>query len=759
VQPRHAVGGGADHDLAQAVVRALDAALAPALPEEDQPLRVQLAEPRVEPRRAALGGRQQLRRDRLPGDRDQLEQRPRARVEPRQPGRQHAVERHALAVPRGRQCTWLSGQVLDRRRDQERVAARLGGQARGPRLGRQVGGLQQPARQRLGVGGREQPDVDVDHALVGDHAPLDPLELLQRRPRARPVAAVGRQHQQRRRVRRGQQLVEQAHAVDVGPVQVVDRQDHRSAQRQRVQQPLERGERPPPRLVLDARRVDGRRQPRRVHPRRLLHQGDALEHREQPRQLAGVRAEQRRHLLGRLRQQVIGERVDQAVERLERHRLVLVAAAREDHRVAAVGQVGEEPLPERRLARARHAAQVRAGRSPAGRLGERVLERGALAGPPDQPGLARRPGRPRHGLADRSGSPLRRVALRRDDAVAPGQHVRAGGPLGRVAAQQRGDQGGQRRVVGDHRRRRVVELLGQEHLRRRADVRQAAGQGLVQDHAERVPVARRGRELAGALLGRHVQRGAGVQRRLREARARDLRDQPEVEDDHAVARRDQHVRRLEVAVQQVVGVERLDRERQLADQPAHARRVAAPHSHGGAHVDALDEFHGDAPRRPVRHQLVERHQIGVTDPGHAAKLVLEAVQLRGAHPQQRLDGHARAVSPVDRLVDDAHAAGADLAEHRVRPEFAGQRGATAAARAAPPSIGSPVAIPSGDSASAVSPTAVLANCIANENFAGSSRPRCGGPSGGGAALGVDRSDMGRRTRLTREQVPVAGPSW
>jgi hypothetical protein len=287
-------------------------------------------------------------------------------------------------------------------------------------------------------------------------------------------------------------------------------------------------------------------------------------------------------------------------------------------------------------------------------------------------------------MALRTGPDLRCGASRSGETtrhpVAPGQHVRAGGSLGRVAAQQRGDEGGQRRVVGDRRQRRVVELFGEEHLRRRADVRQAAGQGLVEDHAERVPVARRGRELAGALLGRHVQRGAGVQRRPREARAGDLRDQPEVEDDHAVARRDQHVRRLEVAVQQVVGVERLDRERQLADQPAHARRVATTHSHGGAHVDALDEFHGDAPRRPVRHELVERDQIGVADPGHAAKLVLEAVQLRGAHPQQRLDRHARAVSPVDRLVDHAHAAGADLAEHRVRPEFAGQRGDGGGAR-------------------------------------------------------------------------------
>ena len=59
----------------------------------------------------------------------------------------------------------------------------------------------------------------------------------------------------------------------------------------------------------------------------------------------------------------------------------------------------------------------------------------------------------------------------------------------------------------------------------------------------------------------------------------------------------------------------------------------------------------------------------MADLGHAAELVLEAVQLRGAHAQQRLDGEALASAHVRGLVDGSHAAGAEGAQIRYGPTW------------------------------------------------------------------------------------------
>jgi hypothetical protein len=52
-----------------------------------------------------------------------------------------------------------------------------------------------------------------------------------------------------------------------------------------------------------------------------------------------------------------------------------------------------------------------------------------------------------------------------------------------------------------------VLLLGGEDLEGGADEREAAGEGLVEHHADAVPVAGGGRGLAGGLLGGHVRGG------------------------------------------------------------------------------------------------------------------------------------------------------------------------------------------------------------------------------------------------------------
>ncbi len=107
----------------------------------------------------------------------------------------------------------------------------------------------------------------------------------------------------------------------------------------------------------------------------------------------------------------------------------------------------------------------------------------------------------------------------------------------------------------------------------------AAGQDLVEHHAQRIHVGHGGDRLAADLFGRGVvqgeraQAGAGVVERLL-GRVEQLGD-AEVEQAHVVEWRDQDVRRLEVAVHDQVGVRVADRVADLQEQ-LHARGHARP---------------------------------------------------------------------------------------------------------------------------------------------------------------------------------------
>jgi hypothetical protein len=346
-----------------------------------------------------------------------------------------------------------------------------------------------------------------------------------------------------------------------------------------------------------------------------------------------------------------------------------------------VADVVEEAAHERALAHARAAVDEDArGCARRGAL-ERGLEDLAFGAPADE----RRALRAREHGAAAGGHPQ------------PAQHVRTGGPVGGLAAEQIHAQRLEilGRVGHERARPRRIQLpLGHEHLHRRAHEGQAAGERLVEHRADRVPVARLGERGGGALFGRHVAGGADDRLAARARVEVEIGEQAEVEEHDAAGRRDQDVRRLEVAVQLAQLVQGRDAGGELVQRRAQAGQVdrgaRRPRRGGGfvgpggrgrrragqgvlegarlaradpaEEVDAVDELHGDEPVVALADQLAQADQVHVVHVGERAELLLEAEQRVRLELAQHLEGHAAAVGVIDRLVDDAHAAGADPPE-------------------------------------------------------------------------------------------------
>jgi hypothetical protein len=387
----------------------------------------------------------------------------------------------------------------------------------------------------------ERGDEQVAHVAAHAGALVEALELAQHRRGGAVVAAVGADHEEGGGVGRGDELGEEAGAVLVAPLEVGHAQDQRAAVGDAGEQLLEAAEGPAAGLLLVG-----------ALEHALRGVGDELhagEHGEEAGQLVHVAGHERGGLdLGEAAE-VVGEGVDDGVEGLEGDGLALVAAAVEDHGLAAAAQGGEEVVDEGGLADAGAAVHVDGdGGALAGGVvgvvegGEQVVaadERGGLGA-----GAAGRATGDRHALG-RGGA---------------GEHVGAGEPGGGVALQQAhaqvgevfGGAGGELVDVEG-----VVLLLGGEDLEGGADEGEAAGEGLVEHHADGVPVAGGGDDAAGGLLGRHVRGGpedavveGGVDRRDDA-----VADEAEVEDDDAAAAGDEDVGGLEVAVELAGGVE------------------------------------------------------------------------------------------------------------------------------------------------------------------------------------------------------------
>ncbi len=226
----------------------------------------------------------------------------------------------------------------------------------------------------------------------------------------------------------------------------------------------------------------------------------------------------------------------------------------------------------------------------------------------------------------------------------------------------------------------VDDSVGQRVLVRAVE-RKRPGQHLVEDDAEGPDVGAGVDVLAAELFGRHVGDGAdGPALAGQAGLSRDL-GQPEVGHPGDAFLGDEDVGRLDVPVDDAVGVGggqavgdlRGEREglgggeRAALDLGPEALAVAKGHGDEHAPVLALPDLVDGADVGIVE----DRGRLGLVDEALAGLVVVG--QLEG----QELEGHGAPQLDVVGLVDDAHAAAADLAEDTVlaRDDSSGQEAA------------------------------------------------------------------------------------
>jgi hypothetical protein len=205
----------------------------------------------------------------------------------------------------------------------------------------------------------------------------------------------------------------------------------------------------------------------------------------------------------------------------------------------------------------------------------------------------------------------------------------------------------------------LLVLLGDQDLQRGAGERQRAGERLVEQGAHRIPVRGRSDLLEQPLLWSHV-RGRTHHVALALGHAG---HQAEVEQHDAARGGDEHVVRLDVAVDEPVRVQRGQPGGELGQRGAEPALVEAP---AGSHVvqerGPFDQLHREPPLAALLDQLAERDEVGMMHILHGTELGLEPEQAIGADALQRLERHPHAAWAVERLVDHAHAAATQRAE-------------------------------------------------------------------------------------------------
>ncbi len=243
---------------------------------------------------------------------------------------------------------------------------------------------------------------------------------------------------------------------------------------------------------------------------------------------------------------------------------------------------------------------------------------------------------------------------------------------------------GEPRAEARGRRRVVEEDLGEDVGHREPLEGEPSARGDLEEHdAERVDVAPRVYVLCAALglLGGHVGGGAHELALGREARpgarfVEPLRD-AEVEDPRRAdpvlraGRVDDHVLRLQVAVDDPARVRVVDGVRHLREEreePAHGlRRVVEER----AERRPLREVHGDVGAALVLAEVVDADDRGVVELGGGLGLAEEAPArhvVLEVPREEDLERERPVELGVARAVDDAHAAARDLLEEHVAPE-------------------------------------------------------------------------------------------
>ena len=209
------------------------------------------------------------------------------------------------------------------------------------------------------------------------------------------------------------------------------------------------------------------------------------------------------------------------------------------------------------------------------------------------------------------------------------------------------------------------------HLRGPVE-RRLAGERLVEHATERVDVGARVHLPALDLLGRAVldrpDEGAGP----RQPGRRELLDRTEVGEVSAVARADEDVRGLHVAVDEPACVRRVERGCDLAhnrERPPHGQRALVGDQR--LQVGALDAGHRDPEQAVVLARVVDRDDVRVVERGREPGLAQEAVAEVGVAEARReeLQRGPAAEAHVLGAVDDACAAAAELLDDPIAAEL------------------------------------------------------------------------------------------
>ena len=215
------------------------------------------------------------------------------------------------------------------------------------------------------------------------------------------------------------------------------------------------------------------------------------------------------------------------------------------------------------------------------------------------------------------------------------------------------------------------EVLHRDLDRRLAVERDAAGEQLVEDDPGRVEVGGLVDRGTARLLGREVLRGAddraGLGHLARRAGARD----PEVHHLDAALAVDDHVVRLDVAVDDPVPVREAQRREDLArvvDRDPERRRAARDEQL--LQRPPLDVLHRDVVRPLGLAAVVDRDDARMREPGGVLRLAAEALDellVAGVPVVEDLDRDAAAELLVGGEVDVRHPARAELPDDQVAP--------------------------------------------------------------------------------------------
>jgi hypothetical protein len=294
-------------------------------------------------------------------------------------------------------------------------------------------------------------------------------------------------------------------------------------------------------------------------------------------------------------------------------------------------------------------------------------------------------GEAERGSGEHAAPRARGIGLERDEQIGH-RRVAIARPQRQPAEDDPAEPAGDARVR--RRRGRERELAGWADLERPLAVER-----LVQRDAEAELIAGRADGLGALRLGRHVHRRAEDAARDREvlveravaraARAERHRGvaggarEAEVEHARAAVAADEHVVRLEVAVDDagVVGGG------EAAARPEEQRDDVAPRARPGGEplleLDAVDELHRDPHAIAGRPDVEHADDVGVREARERLGLALEATLGAGrravAVRLHELDRDAAIELRIVGRVDDSHAARAELVEHDVASDHAAAR--------------------------------------------------------------------------------------